>query len=157
MLEQQVASDPTMHAMLGPTSVVEGKLSFRGQVRIEGTFTGEITTTDRLVIGASAKVSARIQCGSVEVSGEVNGEIRATESVELKDRARVKADIATPSLSIDKGVVFEGNCAMGSGADLVALDPHGTATHQNGGDAMDRRRAWQTRGRPYERRQRDAE
>ena len=157
MLEQQVAGDSATHAMLGPTSVVEGKLSFRGQVRIEGTFTGEISTEDRLIVGPSAKVSARIQCGSIEVSGEVSGNIKATDSVELKERARVRADIATPALSIEKGVVFEGSCTMGGGADLVTLDPHGASTHQNGGDAMHRRRAWETRGRPYDRRQRESE
>ena len=39
----------TLNALLGPGSVVEGKVSFQGQVRIDGRFTGEITTTDLLI------------------------------------------------------------------------------------------------------------
>jgi len=105
----------SMNALLGPGSVVEGKLSFEGQVGIEGTFKGEITTTDLLVIGEAARVAADITCGSVVIKGEVTGNIRARESIELREHARVKADLVTPALVIDKGVVFDGKCTMGSG------------------------------------------
>jgi len=70
--------------------------------RIDGTFTGEITTTDLLIIGEHTKVAAEISCGSAVVSGEVTGNIKATESVERHMPARVRGDIATPSLSIDR-------------------------------------------------------
>jgi cytoskeletal protein CcmA (bactofilin family) len=135
MREPYQAADTTMHAMLGPSSVVEGKLSFEGPLRIDGTFTGEINTPDRLIIGEAAKVSATITCGSVVVSGELNGSVRAAESIELRDRARVKADLATPSLVIDKGVVFDGGCHMLNGA---ASDTASAPTFKE-----TRRRQWQ--------------
>jgi cytoskeletal protein CcmA (bactofilin family) len=140
----QGAGESAMNAMLGPSSVVEGKLSFEGPLRIDGTFTGEINTPDRLIIGESAKVSATISCGSVVVSGEVNGHIKAAESIELRDRARVKADLATPSLVIDKGVVFDGGCHMLNGA---AAEPLGASFKEV------RRRGWQ----PQRPKPRDAE
>ena len=76
----QVGSTASLNAMLGAGSVFEGKLHFEGQVRIDGTFTGEITTTDLLVIGDGAKVSATINCGSVEIRGNITGSISASES-----------------------------------------------------------------------------
>ena len=106
--------EATLNALLGPGSVVEGKVSFQGQVRIDGRFTGEITTTDLLIIGEQARVAAEISCGSAVVSGEVTGNIRATASVELHKPARVQGDIATPSLSIDRGAVFNGISKMES-------------------------------------------
>ncbi|TMG56278.1 MAG: polymer-forming cytoskeletal protein [Chloroflexi bacterium] len=137
----QGVGDSAMNAMLGPSSVVEGKLSFEGPLRIDGSFTGEINTPDRLIIGEAAKVSATISCGSVVVSGEVSGNIRATESIELRDRARVKADLATPSLVIDKGVVFDGGCHMLNGA--AAAEP---ASFKEA-----RRRGWQPqRAKPHD-------
>src|SRR5207247_7168011 len=84
----QSPADAGLNALLGPGSVVEGKLSFKGQVRIEGMFTGEITTTDLLVVGETAKVSANINCGSVVVNGEVIGNIKASDSIELHKPAR---------------------------------------------------------------------
>lgn len=109
----QPGSTATLNALLGAGSVFEGKLHFEGQVRIDGTFTGEITTTDLLVIGEGAKVSAIINCGTVEVKGDIAGNINASDSITLRATARVKADIDTPSLVVDKGAVLEGNSRMG--------------------------------------------
>jgi len=114
----------TLNALLGQGAEVNGKLRFDGTVRIDGTFKGEITTNDLLIIGEGAKIAANISCGSVVVSGEVSGNIRASDSVELHRPARVKGDIATPSLSIDKGVVFDGSTKMESGGmNVGSLNP----------------------------------
>jgi cytoskeletal protein CcmA (bactofilin family) len=110
------SSTAGLNALLGAGSVFEGKLHFEGQVRIDGTFTGEITTTDLLVIGEGAKVSATINCGSVEVKGNITGNINASDSITLRATAHVQADIYAPSLAIDKGAVFEGNSRMTGGA-----------------------------------------
>jgi cytoskeletal protein CcmA (bactofilin family) len=118
------SSTATLNALLGAGSVFEGKLHFEGQVRIDGTFTGEITTTDALVIGEGAKVSATINCGTVEVKGEISGNINASESIALRPTARVQADLHTPSLVVDKGAVFEGNTRMTSGErGMISLTP----------------------------------
>jgi len=112
----QSSSTAALNALLGAGSVFDGKLHFEGQVRIDGTFTGEITTTDLLIIGEGAKVSATITCGSVEVRGDITGNISASDSIVLRGTARVQADIYAPSLVVDKGAVFEGNSRMTSGA-----------------------------------------
>src|SRR3981189_998399 len=104
----QPNSAAALNAMLGAGSVFEGKLHFEGQVRIEGTFTGEITNTDLLVIGEGAKGSATINCGSVEVKGDITGDIIATESITLRATARVQADIHSPRLIVDQGARAEG-------------------------------------------------
>ena len=114
------SSTAALNAMLGAGSVFEGKLHFEGQVRIDGTFTGEITTTDLLVIGEGAKVNATINCGSVEIKGDINGNVNASDSIVLRATARVQADIYSPSLVIDKGAVFEGNTRMTTGARNMA-------------------------------------
>jgi cytoskeletal protein CcmA (bactofilin family) len=103
-----------LNASLGKGSEFEGKLAFEGKVRIDGTFTGEISTNDTLHIGEGAKVSAEISCGTVIVEGDVVGNIKATGAVELHRPAKVRGDITSPSLSIEKGVVFEGRSKMES-------------------------------------------
>ena len=67
-----------LNALLGKGSEFEGKLAFEGKVRIDGTFTGEISTNDLLMVGDGAKVTAEISCGTVIVEGEVIGNIKAT-------------------------------------------------------------------------------
>ena len=103
-----------LNASLGRGSEFEGKLAFEGKVRIDGNFTGEISTNDTLHIGEGAKVSAEITCGTVIVEGEVVGNIKATGAVELHRPAKVRGDISTPSLMVEKGVIFEGRSKMES-------------------------------------------
>lgn len=123
--ETLVPRNGELNALLGKGSEFEGKLAFEGQVRIDGKFTGQIITKDVLVIGDGARVMAEIQAGTVIVNGVVEGNIKATQSIELHQPGRVKGNIETPSLSIDKGVVFEGSCKMeaGSGVKSVPTNP----------------------------------
>ncbi len=101
-----------LNALLGRGSEFEGKLTFEGTVRIDGKFNGTIVTNDVLVVGEGAKVQAEISCGTVIVHGEINGNVKAKTAVELHQPARMKGNIETPSLMIEKGVSFEGQCKM---------------------------------------------
>ncbi|MFP2896924.1 bactofilin BacM [Corallococcus sp. 4LFB] len=101
-----------VHTLLGKGSEFEGKLTFEGQVRIDGKFNGQIVTKDVLVIGDGARVQAEIQAGTVIINGTVEGNVRATQLIELKQPGRVKGNLETPSLSMDRGVIFEGSLKM---------------------------------------------
>src|SRR5262245_18746717 len=101
-----------VHTLLGKGSEFEGKLSFEGQVRIDGKYSGQISTRDVLVIGEGARVNAEISAGTDIINGQVEGNIKASGMVELHPPARVKGSIETPALSMDKGVIFEGSCKM---------------------------------------------
>src|SRR5258708_23822173 len=98
--------------LLGRGSEFEGKVSFEGTVRVDGTLSGEIFTDDVLIIGEGAEVNAEISVGAIIIEGTVHGNIHAKRSVEIHTPARVRGNISTPSLSIDKGVVFDGQCQM---------------------------------------------
>src|SRR5215208_4384064 len=116
MLKRDEVPNPTsgsdLNALLGRGSEFDGKLTFEGTVRIDGKFTGSIQSGDVLVIGEGAKISAEIACGTIIVHGEVNGNIRAKNAVELHHPARVRGNIETPSLMVEKGVIFEGQAKM---------------------------------------------
>src|SRR5688572_31588695 len=88
-----VARPGEIHTLLGKGSEFEGKLSFEGQVRIDGKFSGQIFTKDTLVIGDGARITAEISAGTVVVNGSVEGNIRATQLIELHPPARVKGNL----------------------------------------------------------------
>jgi cytoskeletal protein CcmA (bactofilin family) len=106
------AATGDLNALLGRGSEFEGKLTFEGTVRIDGKFTGTIITNDVLVVGEGAKVSAEISCGTVIVHGEITGNVKAKNAVELHHPAKMRGNVETPSLMIEKGVVFEGQAKM---------------------------------------------
>jgi cytoskeletal protein CcmA (bactofilin family) len=97
---------------LGPSVRFEGKLTFKGTVRVDTAFKGTITTNDVLVVGERAVLEANVSCGSVIVSGTVTGNIEAKTTVELTATARVKGDVETPSLVVQKGALFSGGVTM---------------------------------------------
>jgi cytoskeletal protein CcmA (bactofilin family) len=119
--------------LLGAGAEFEGKLTFAGTVRIDAKFKGTIVTNDVLVVGDRARIDADITCGTVIIHGEVNGNIRAKNGVELHAPAKVRGDIETPSLSLERGVVFQGQTTMPAekGASASAQTP--TATRMSGG------------------------
>jgi cytoskeletal protein CcmA (bactofilin family) len=98
--------------LLGRGATFEGKLTFEGTVRIDGRFKGEVFSEGTLVIGDGAIVEAEIDIGDIIIQGTVIGNIAAKRSIELHAPGRVKGDLHTPTLQIDKGVIFEGRSFM---------------------------------------------
>lgn len=98
--------------LLGKGSEFEGKLVFKGQVRIDGKYSGQIQTDEILIVGPSAKVNAEISAGTVVISGTVEGIIRATSVVELHKGAKVKGTIESPNITMEREVTFDGTMKM---------------------------------------------
>jgi cytoskeletal protein CcmA (bactofilin family) len=109
--------------LLGRGAAFEGKLTFEGTVRIDGRFRGEVFSDDTLVIGEGALVEAEIDIGEIIIQGTVVGNVKAKRSIEIHAPGRVKGDITTPSLQIDKGVIFEGRSFMEGAAKPAAAPP----------------------------------
>lgn len=97
---------------MGEGTNFKGILGFNGTFRIDSEFEGEIVTSDTLIIGESAVISAEITVGTIYISGKVIGNITAKERVEINSSGEVYGNIKTPILVIDEGVIFEGNCSM---------------------------------------------
>ena len=102
------------NAFLGKGSRIVGKLTFEGPVRIEGHVEGEISAQDSLTIGESAVVSAQIVGNSVVIQGRVTGDVTARKRLEIRAPGKLYGNISSPSLVIQEGVVFEGQCNMGA-------------------------------------------
>jgi len=101
-----------INAFLGKGTEFEGKLSFSGAVRIDGRFKGEIFTEGTLILGEAAVVESDIEASHIIISGEVHGNILAKSRIEIHAPGRVFGNIQAPVVTIDEGVVFEGNCQM---------------------------------------------
>jgi cytoskeletal protein CcmA (bactofilin family) len=104
-----------LNALLGKGSQFEGKLLFEGTVRIDGKFSGEIVSTDTLIIGEGAEVKANLQVGTLTCLGDFQGDAKATKAIELKAPAKVRGNLITASIVIERGVFFDGSCKMDGG------------------------------------------
>ena len=101
-----------MNAFLGKDTEFEGRLSFSGAVRIDGSFKGEIFTEGTLIVGETANLESDIHASHVIISGEVRGNITAEKRLEVHAPGKVTGNIQAPVVTIDEGVIFDGNCQM---------------------------------------------
>ncbi|GAC1582949.1 MAG: hypothetical protein NVS3B20_13390 [Polyangiales bacterium] len=100
-------------ALLGRGTRFEGKLHFEGCVRIDGAFVGEIRSNDTLVIGDGAVIRAEIDVATVIVrGGEFYGNIRSKNAIEMYAPGKVVGNLHSPSISIERGANFQGQCKM---------------------------------------------
>lgn len=99
-------------AYLGSDTVYEGKLSFKGTVRIEGRFTGEIISDGVLNIGKDAHVSGNLSVGELLLSGHFNGDVLARRRVVLYSTGVFEGNLRTPRLLTEEGAIIEGQIAM---------------------------------------------
>jgi cytoskeletal protein CcmA (bactofilin family) len=92
---------------------LNGDLSFKDMLRVNGHIAGKVfSSRGTLIVDTSAKVEAEIDVRICVVSGMVVGDITGHERVEVGSGAVVKGNIATRTLSIKPGAVFEGDCRM---------------------------------------------
>jgi cytoskeletal protein CcmA (bactofilin family) len=106
---------PELNALLGKGSQFEGKLIFEGTVRIDGKFSGEIISTDQLIIGEGAEVKATVKVGTLVCLGDYQGDATASKGIELKAPAKVRGNLTTAAIVIERGVFFDGTCKMDTG------------------------------------------
>src|SRR5713101_5583083 len=105
--------DGSLSGFVGSGTVITGEASFKSMLRVDGRFSGRITSgTGTLIVGAGGQVDANIEVSVAMIHGVVNGDIIAGQRIELGRAAKLTGNIQTPSLVIEQGAVFEGNCKM---------------------------------------------
>lgn len=93
-------------------TVIVGDIETQNDIRIDGCIKGKVVTTGRLVVGNTARIEGNIECVNVDVLGDISGDIIASGMVSLKSPAKIFGNITASSISIETGVVFNGNCRM---------------------------------------------
>ena len=105
-------SGDEIKAFLGKDTEFEGKLTFTGAVRIDGHFKGEVFSEGTLIVGETAVIESDIQASHIIISGDVRGNIVAENRIEIHSPGKVCGNLKAPVVTIDEGVIFEGNCQM---------------------------------------------
>lgn len=101
-----------LNGFLDAGSDLRGELLFEDTFRIDGHFTGTIVSNGDLIVGLGGEVDGEIRVARVFISGTVKGKVFASTRVELAANGQVLATIETPSLVIEDGALFNGQCAM---------------------------------------------
>lgn len=99
---------------IGPNITIDGTITGKEPVLIEGTVRGKIDMSADLRIGTNARVEATVHAKNVTVEGKLTGDISADDRVELVASAAVDGNIKAPKIIVAEGAKFRGNVDMGS-------------------------------------------
>jgi len=110
--QKKPAEDGIVNSIIGEGSEFKGEFKINGLLRIDGKFQGTIETDGKVLIGQTGEALTDIKARLVVVGGSVKGNIFSTERVIFLSTGRIRGNIITPSLIMEDGVKFEGNCII---------------------------------------------
>ena len=110
-------TDNTTINLISNGTEITGDIKSNGDIRIDGSLTGNLSTKGKVVIGPTGKVNGEVYCKNSEVSGAVEGKISVGQLLNLKASSKIVGEIITFKLSIEPGAKFSGNCKMSESED----------------------------------------
>jgi len=97
---------------IGDVLKFTGEVRFKSMLRIDGHFSGQVTSSDgTLIVSDGAQLTqAVIDVAVAKINGAVEGDIRASKELVLGRTARVTGEVSTPMLIVEEGALLNGNC-----------------------------------------------
>jgi cytoskeletal protein CcmA (bactofilin family) len=111
MAKYNETETPTINLISNGTDIT-GDVKSNGDIRIDGSLTGNLSTKGKVVIGPTGRIKGEVNCKNSEVSGIIEGKISVGQLLNLKASSKIFGDIATAKLAIEPGARFTGNCNM---------------------------------------------
>jgi cytoskeletal protein CcmA (bactofilin family) len=127
MFKKAFESDHDAHpgqtTIIASGTEVKGDIEAKGDIRIDGILTGNLTASSKVLIGTSGVVRGDVTGEKVEVLGKVTGNIKVAGMLILKGNSIVKGNVYTRQLQVAPTASFNGECHMGAHetANIVAI------------------------------------
>lgn len=100
-------------SIIGVGLIIEGKIEGDGDVRIAGSFKGDVRVKGNLTVELGAHISAEISADTVTVGGQVDGNINASNQVKLLESGQLIGDLKSKSLTVVAGSRMRGRVEFG--------------------------------------------
>jgi len=124
-------SDGNSVNLIGAGTKIKGNIQSEGDIRIDGTLIGTITSKGKVVVGSTGTVEGEITCENADISGTVKVKISVSNILLLKPTAKLTGDIVTSKLAIESGATFSGSCSMGAVVKNISEGSSSTALDDN--------------------------
>ncbi len=99
--------------VIGAGCTIEGEMISKGNIRIDGVFTGTLEIGGNVLVGETAQINADIDAKNTSIAGKVRGNVSGNR-VQLLRTARVWGDIRATALSTEEGAFIDGKISMTS-------------------------------------------
>ncbi|MFQ3574409.1 MAG: polymer-forming cytoskeletal protein [Thermodesulfovibrionales bacterium] len=110
-----------IETLIGQKSAFKGDVTTEGTIRIDGSFTGDVSA-EWVIVGESGNVKGNITAKGIIIGGIVEGNLKSDDIVEIKSTGRLTGDIHTKKLSVSEGGMFEGRSFIKREDDSKVID-----------------------------------
>lgn len=93
-------------------TVIEGTISSKEDIRVDGTVIGSINCEKRVVVGKGGVINGDIKSVNADYFGTVNGNSSISEQLTLKETSKVTGEVNTKRVSIELGAYYSGKFSM---------------------------------------------
>lgn len=100
--------------VIGSSVTINGPISSKKDVRVDGKVLGGITTKGCVFLGPQSFVEGNIKGKHVTVCGKVNGDVSAKGRIIIASKAHVSGNLSMSQLVVDEGATFNGVSSMDS-------------------------------------------
>ena len=115
--------------IIGNGTTIMGDIKSNGDIRIDGTLNGNITTQSKLIVGTEGVIKGDISCQDADILGNVSGDFRVNGLLQLRGQCLVHGNLYAGRLEVEPTATFNGSCHMG--ANVVELNSEmATAVNQ---------------------------
>ncbi|MDC7234848.1 MAG: polymer-forming cytoskeletal protein [Spirochaetales bacterium] len=119
-----------INSIIGEGTRFNGELVLNGLLRIDGDFSGSITTTGKVLVGKTGRAECNIVAGTAVVGGVVHGNIFSSGKVIILATGMVVGNIQAQKLVVEEGVLLHGSCVIKGEAaeqEKTAVAPSGSS------------------------------
>ncbi|MBI5611578.1 MAG: polymer-forming cytoskeletal protein [Gammaproteobacteria bacterium] len=99
---------PLCANILGDGVQLRGTLTGSGDYRVNGRFEGDADIEGTVVLQPGAHWKGDIAADNIVIGGEVHGNVTARNNLELTASARIHGDLASPTIAIAEGALYQG-------------------------------------------------
>lgn len=111
--QSRTSQGADISTLLARDTEIRGSVRTQGPIRVDGSVTGDLTSSKTVTIGANGVVEGNVTGEDIIVAGKVKGTLTARGKIALDSTAQIEGDLHTVRLSIAEGAVFRGQSNMG--------------------------------------------
>ncbi len=91
---------------------VTGTFVSQSDIRIDGTFDGEIKLRGKIVVGENGVIKGKVECDNMDVWGKIEGDVIVNGLISLKNCSSLSGNLKAQCIGIEAGAVFNGTCEI---------------------------------------------
>jgi len=112
--KSKVALDlQAISTLISEGCVITGNVNAPTVVRIDGQINGDVQVAEGLILGEQGLITGNVATKEMVVYGTIQGNL-VVETLEIKSTGKITGDIATVTLLVETGGIYNGHLIMQS-------------------------------------------